>query len=257
MNIEPLYRSDISNLKEIKSILLKNEKMVGNEKVYVAGTSGIINPDLVYRIVRPNFSVVQAGDVDFRDAIQWPLIFHSDYILVPRPFQWHISEKSHYIVSVPYQLFTEDFYHKLVNVGNLKLANNVELGIFVWKEPLTRNELHYAQTKLIGAIPAYSIPTILDTKFQYFQPTPGGEKRIWFRLGLESEPTVLWIPKNMSIKLTPLDKKCESIIGLPNNTITTEDSSILKSFGEARTIQISRLRSEELSCDYEITWGKL
>jgi hypothetical protein len=255
MNISPLQRNDIDELIKIKAILGSKENFSRLPNVYVAGTSGVVNPDLVTRLVRPEFSVVPAGDVDFRDAIQWPLITSSNYILVPKPFQWHITENSHKIVQVPFELFTNEFQGNLLPITSLSLLNGVNLQIFAWRIPLNSTELEYAQEKLIRALPTYSIPTILATKFPYFQPSPGSQKRIWFRLGFKNDPTLIWVPKNLKVTLRPLDPQCRQMSSFPNLADELEDQKSFLNKDESTTLKLFRSSPNNVSCDYELVWG--
>jgi hypothetical protein len=254
MNIQPLNRADTDQLLRIKTFLLSESVNAKKRTVYVAGTSGIINPDLVTRLVRPDFNVVPAGDVDYRDAIQWPLIFNSEFIVIPEPFQWHITNDSHNIVKVPYQVLQE-LKFKLKKIGNVNLEKNVQVGIYKWIEQPNLDELIFAQKILIRNLPSYSIPTVLETQYPYFQPTPGASKRIWFRVGTISSPSIIWIPAGLGYQINRLDPRCNSISGLPRNILISKGSYRVDAAKYSVTLNLHRLETEDVSCDYEITWS--
>ena len=254
MDIQPLKRSDIKDLLEIKKILLRDGGKDNNRDIYVAGTSGVINPDLVYRLTRPDFNVVPAGDVDFRDAIQWPLIFNTKYLVIPEPFQWHITKNSHNIVRIPFKTLLS-LQTKLKKIGRVDLENKVSVGIYKWNERPNQNDLDLAQALLVKSLPTYSIPTVLKTQFPYFQPAPGGQKLIWFRLGTQTEPSVIWLPARTAVQLKPVDPKCQLMSGLPLDQKLRNGSYQINPFNVDVSLSIFRLESEDLSCDYEITWG--
>jgi len=153
--------------------------------------------------------IQQAGDVDSRDAIHWPLIFNSNYALVPSPFQWHITPSSHNIVKVPYDYFK--VAEKSSSIGEFGLESGIKVKVLRGPFYLTLRDLIALQTTLIKLDPEYAIPTVLQTTKPFYQPSPGSDKFLWGSIEGQGNTFTVWLPNNQHA-ITDLTGSCSGVI---------------------------------------------
>jgi hypothetical protein len=196
-------RGDIPEIERMKQDILNQATDEGLKKptLYVAGTSGLINPDLITHLFGELAWVQQAGDVDLRDAIQWPLIMNSNFFVVPDTFQWHISKSAHEIVHIPWTYF----HREALNTKSPDKIYNLEskINVHVIRGPIkvSIETLLNLQNDLVRSKPLYNIPTVITAEGMYFQPAPNTISRLWGNVFEKGKPFTVWIPNGISVNI--------------------------------------------------------
>ena len=196
-------RGDIPELDRMKQDILKQATAEGIKKptLYVAGTSGLINPDLITHLFGDRAWIQQAGDVDLRDAIQWPLIMNSNFFVVPDTFQWHISESAHEIVRVPWAYIHRVALNTKSPERIYNLDSNIKVHVIRGPRRVSIATLFNLQNELVRSKPLYKIPTVIIAEGAYFQPAPNTVSRLWGNVFEKGKPFTVWIPNGLSVNI--------------------------------------------------------
>jgi len=144
----PKIRRDIDELNDLEKYLGELNCM-GYENVYVVGSSGVINSDILRKLNAPNFdlpfNLFNTSDVDLRDGFNCEF-FDADIVIACQPEQCHLTHGQHVITDLNTIMTGTNIYSdNYTLIKRFVVEDNVTLLVYVKKQDLGKEDINFVE----------------------------------------------------------------------------------------------------------------